>query len=95
MDHPAFSLPDEWGTGDHPEIHGVPPGCTANQVTKSRIVVRYAATVLGSRTPSACWNSMNGFHDSEPGDRRRVRDRVRRQPEVIVNWFAELATSMS
>jgi pimeloyl-ACP methyl ester carboxylesterase len=23
------------------------------------------------------------------------RDRVRRQPEVILNWFAELATSMS
>jgi len=37
----------------------------------------------------------DGFHDPEPGDRRRVRDRVRRQPEVIVNWFAELATSMS
>ena len=37
----------------------------------------------------------DGFHDREPGDRGRVRDRVRRQPEVIVNWFAELATSMS
>ena len=21
MDHPALSLPDEWGTGGHPEIH--------------------------------------------------------------------------
>lgn len=37
----------------------------------------------------------DGFHDPEPGDRGRVRDRVRRQPEVIVNWLAELATSMS
>lgn len=30
-----------------------------------------------------------------PDDRGRVRDRVRRQPEVIVNWLAELATSMA
>jgi hypothetical protein len=31
----------------------------------------------------------------EPGDRGHVRDRVRRQPEVIVIMLAELVTSMS
>jgi hypothetical protein len=31
----------------------------------------------------------------EPGGRGLAAARVRRQPEVIVSWFAELATSMS
>ncbi len=38
---------------------------------------------------------MNGFYDPEPGGRGLAAARVRRQLEVMVNWLAELATSMS
>ncbi len=40
-----------------PRWNGVPPGCMASQATKSRIVVRYVATVLGSRVARAARNS--------------------------------------
>src|SRR5437588_7462728 len=39
--------------------NGVPPCCVASQATKLRIVVRYVATVLGSRAPNDAANSCN------------------------------------
>src|SRR6266566_775220 len=44
--------------------NGVPPGCVASQATKLRIVVRYVATVLGSRAPNDAANSCKGGESS-------------------------------
>src|SRR5438270_8623426 len=43
-----------------PRWNGVPPVCVPSHATKSRIVVRYVATVLGSRAPNDAANSCKG-----------------------------------
>jgi hypothetical protein len=52
-------------------------------------------SVQSSNCREASRPNMTASMTGEPGDRGHVRDRVRRQPEVIVIMLAELVTSMS